>query len=98
LERSIRQAVNVTVQEFPTANISTKWNWNDMGMVSPIKNERNCGASYIFASVGAIESRLSIKVNKTLNSMSSQMFLNCLNTDAPWRTDKCQGGTEVEVF
>lgn len=57
-----------------------------------------CGASYIFAAIGAIESRLMIKLNKTLNPFSEQMLLNCLPEDKSVRTDKCQGGTEAEVF
>jgi hypothetical protein len=36
-------------------------------MVSSVKREGMCGASYIFAAVGAIESRLMIKMNKSMN-------------------------------
>lgn len=57
-----------------------------------------CGASYIFAATGAIESRLMIKLNKTLIPFSKQMILNCLPEDKSVRADKCQGGTEAEVF
>ena len=57
-----------------------------------------CGVSYIFAAVGAIESSIMIKLNKTVNSFSEQMFINCLPEDKLVRTNKCQGGTESEVF
>ena len=57
-----------------------------------------CGASYIFAVVGAIESSIMIKLNKTVNPFSEQMFINCLTEDKPVRANKCQGGTEAEVF
>ena len=57
-----------------------------------------CGASYIFAAVGAMESRIMIKLNKTVNPFSEQMFINCLPEDNFYRTNKCQGGTEAEVF
>jgi hypothetical protein len=48
-----------------------------------------CGASYIFAAVGAIESRIMIKLNKTVNPFSEQMFLNCLSEDNTVRGNKC---------
>lgn len=39
-----------------------------------------------------------IKLNKTVNPFSEQMFINCLTEDKPVRANKCQGGTEAEVF
>jgi C1A family cysteine protease len=59
------------------------------GFVSPVKRMGKCGASYIFAAVGAIESRIMIKLNKTVNPFSEQMFLNCLSEDKIVRGNKC---------
>jgi C1A family cysteine protease len=44
-----------------------KFDWRTFGFVTPVKREGKCGASYIFAALGAIESRLMIKVNRTLS-------------------------------
>ena len=66
-------------------------------MVGEVKNQLGCGSSYIFAAVGALESRLMIRSNQTLESLSAQYFLDCL-PDNLSRANKCSGGTEVEVF
>jgi C1A family cysteine protease len=95
---SLLQSANITPTDFPTANIPAQYDWTTYGFVTPVKREGQCGASYIFASLSAIESRLMIKMNKTLSSMSEQMILNCLPEEKAYRNSKCDGGTEVEVF
>ena len=84
--------------DFPTAGLPEKHDWRTYGFVSGVKRMGKCGASYIFAAVGAIESRIMIKLNKTVKPFSEQMFLNCLPEDKAARANKCQGGTEAEAF
>ena len=84
--------------DFPTTNLPEKFDWRSYGFVSPVKRMGKCGASYIFSAVGAMESRMMIKLNKTVNPFSEQMFLNRLPEDKVFRADKSQGGSEAEVF
>jgi C1A family cysteine protease len=84
--------------DFPTTNLPEKFDWWSYGFVSPVKRMGKCGASYIFSAVGAMESRMMIKLNKTVNPFSEQMFLNCLPENKVFRADKSQGGSEAEVF
>ena len=89
---------NLTLTDFPTTNLREKFDWRSYGFVSPVKRMGKCRASYIFSAVGAMESRMMIKLNKTVNPFSEQMFLNCLPDYKVFRADKCQGGSEAEVF
>lgn len=55
---------------------TTVVDWVALGKVSPVKDMVNCGASWAFASAGAIESGHLIK-NGSVVSMSEQQVMDC---------------------
>jgi len=59
---------------------------------------KGCGASYAFAAIDAIESRMMIGRNRTIGRLSEQQVIDCLPEGESWRKDKCTSGTEIEVF
>lgn len=71
-------------------DLSEKVNWIERGVVTPVKDEGSCGASWAFASVGALESAWAIKSHKLLN-LSEVQLLACAGTlDGNW---SCPGGS-----
>jgi C1A family cysteine protease len=42
------------------AALPSEWDWRTQGMVSPVKNQLDCGSCYSFAAIGNIESKLLI--------------------------------------
>lgn len=55
---------------------ATTVDWVAAGKVSPVKDMLTCGASWVFATTGAIESGYLIK-NSTPVSMSEQQIMDC---------------------
>jgi C1A family cysteine protease len=62
------------------------------------KDQGDCGISYIFAVVGAIESHLMIAKNQSQKPFSEQHVLNCLSETLQGPKKKCESGTEIEVL
>jgi C1A family cysteine protease len=63
---------NETVPEFV--------DWRFRGIISPVKNQENCGSCWAIAASGAIESAWAIKTKKNIYPLSTQQILDCLPT------------------
>lgn len=55
---------------------ATPVNWTAQGIMTPIKNQGNCGSCYAFAAVAAMESASLIDNNSTI-SLSEQQIVDC---------------------
>lgn len=79
------------------------WNWAEMGGVTPVKNQEDCGSCWAFASVAMFESAIKIRYD-TVVDLSEQWLVSCnrdgWSCDGGWwahdyhvdKTDRC-GGT-----
>ncbi|XP_011158926.2 cathepsin O [Solenopsis invicta] len=68
------------------ADIPSKFDWRDQGVVGPVVSQESCGACWAFSTVGVAESMYAIK-NGTLYSFSVQEMIDCMPGGYG-----CQGG------
>lgn len=61
--------------------------WTSKGMVSPVKNQGNCGSCWAFSAVGVLES-FSLMKGKAVN-LSEQQLVDC---SKKYGNEGCNGG------
>jgi C1A family cysteine protease len=68
-----------------------KWvNWRNQ--VSPVKDQKDCSACYVFAALGAYEALINIKFGRKF-TLSEQEIIDCSTF-----TSGCVGGNPADVF
>jgi len=80
----------------PTVDaVPDTWNWGDMGAVTPVKDQGQCGSCWAFSAVENVES-VWILAGKGTNStvqLSEQQVVDCDSSDAG-----CNGGDTPTAF
>ena len=72
--------------------VPAHWDWREQGKVTPVKNQDGCGACWAFASVAAVESKLLILQNVTMD-LSEQELISCTS-----QFSSCNGGVPSEAL
>lgn len=82
----------------PSGN-ATGVDWREQGVVTPIKNQGDCGSCWAFSAVGALEAqhRLSGAGGGQLVSLSEQNLMDC-SQGKPYGNMACLGGTMDAAF
>jgi len=70
--------------------------WTTQGVVTPVKNQGNCGSCWSFSATGATECRYAI-AKGTLNSLSEQQLVDCTR-GLPYGNLGCGGGQMDAAF
>ncbi|KAL4481913.1 hypothetical protein ABPG74_008002 [Tetrahymena malaccensis] len=79
--------------------IAEEVDWRKKGVVTPVKNQGECGSCWIFSGTGAMESFNAIH-NNALQSFSEQQFLDCVpqGPNSGYYSYGCEGGVPADVF
>jgi hypothetical protein len=67
-------------------DLPARWDWTEQGKVSPVTNQRSCGACWAFATVGPMESAILLD-GGPVEDLSEQALVSC----NPWGYG-CDGG------
>ncbi|GMI03093.1 hypothetical protein TrVE_jg3420 [Triparma verrucosa] len=73
-------------------SVSGQFNWNDEGMLTPVKVQGNCGACWALSATATIESAWAIAGHQ-LTVFSPQQLISCSTSN-----DGCDGGTVHKAF
>merc|ERR1712242_187465 len=71
------------------STIPVNFDWDDMGYVSPVKDQGSCGSCFAFASVGMLEARARVQTNNVWQPLfSEQEPISCHQE----YNQACEGG------
>lgn len=80
-----------------TTSIKETVNWVEMGAVTSVKDQGQCGSCWSFSTTGALEGAYFIKYG-TLESFSEQELVDCDNFSGGGRDHGCNGGLMDNAF
>ena len=75
-------------------NLPISWDWRDKGMVTPVKNQGQCGSCWAFSAIEAIESGWMINGNE-MEIMSTQELVDCTTAEG---NRGCSGGMYFQAY
>lgn len=81
--------------EIKESAIPESYEWNDYGMVSPVKNQGNCGSCWTFSTVGAMESHWNVLGKGKNLTFSEQQLVDCAGA---FDNHGCNGGLPSHAF
>lgn len=81
--------------EFKEFAIPESYEWNDLGMVSPVKNQGSCGSCWTFSTIGSLEAFWNILGKGRNMTFSEQQLVDCAGA---FDNHGCNGGLPSHAF
>mmetsp|Transcript_64267 Transcript_64267/g.74705 ORF Transcript_64267/g.74705 Transcript_64267/m.74705 type:complete len:375 (+) Transcript_64267:32-1156(+) len=102
MSSAVMQPQNCTVTSGPikpstgsAGSSGSYFDWRDKSVVTPIRDQKNCGASYAFAAAAAVESHWGIRTGVPPVMTSEQQSVDCSKV---YNNDGCNGGLPFQSF
>jgi len=67
--------------------------WRDKGIITPVKDQGQCGSCWAFSVTETVESALTLQTKKALRPLAPEQLVDCDKTD-----DGCDGGITEWAF
>jgi cathepsin H len=82
-------------EELKRAAIPDNYEWNNYGVVTPVKNQGSCGSCWTFSTVGTMESHWNILGKGKNLTFSEQQLVDCAGD---YENYGCNGGLPSHAF
>ena len=86
---------SLKVKEEMKVGVPDAYEWNNYGMVSPVKNQGACGSCWTFSTVGSMESHWNILGKGRNLTFSEQQLVDCAGA---FDNHGCNGGLPSHAF
>jgi C1A family cysteine protease len=87
-------AGDLVVNKPSTVGLPSSVDWVSQGVVTPVKNQGQCGSCWSFSTTGAVESINAINGNQLI-SLSEQQLVDCSSSEG---NQGCNGGLVDQAF
>jgi C1A family cysteine protease len=97
--KGLRGSINIPLieQVEELGDLPTSVDWRTKGVVSPIRNQAQCGSCWAFSTVATLESLVAIH-SGNLYDLSEQELVSCANFKNGYTSLGCNGGTYENAF
>lgn len=92
LEGLVQTSAQTQVSSLPSS-----WDWRTKGVVSPIRDQGQCGSCWAFSGTSTIESAVAIKTGM-LNDLSEQQGVDCSTVKEGYKNMGCNGGWYYDLW